>query len=84
LIIVTVLIAFLPFIQFEMTMKVFTEAYLLEIIYAIIFVFPAKCLVNFLRNREKIDAYDYGISYNPFKIFIDGDEFENRYLRSNG
>lgn len=83
LIIVTVLIAFLPFIKMQMTMKVFVHAYLLEIIYALLFVLPAKYLVDFLRNKEQIDAYDYGVSYNPFKIFIDGEQFENRYIRSD-
>ncbi len=83
LIIVTVLIAFLPFIKLEMTMKVFVDAYLLEIVYAILFVVPAKFLVNFLRQKEQIDAYDYGVSYNPFKIFTSGDSNENRYIRSN-
>ena len=66
----------------EMTMKVFIDAYILEIIYAILFVIPAKFLVNFLRRKEKIDAYDYGVSYNPFKIFNNGDISENRYIRS--
>ena len=56
LIIVTVLIAFLPSIKLEMTLKVFTHAYFLEIIYAFIFVLPAKYLVDFLRNKENIDA----------------------------
>lgn len=73
LILITVFIAFLPLIKLEMTVKVFKDAYLLEIFYALLFVFPAKYLVNFLRNKEKIDAYDYGVSYNPFKIFKDGE-----------
>ncbi len=77
------MIAFLPFINLEMTFKVFIDAYLLEIIYALLFVIPAKLLVNFLREKEKIDAYDYGVSYNPFKIFANGDVNENRYIRSN-
>lgn len=83
LIIITVLIAFLPYIKFDMTMKVFVDAYILEIVYALLFVVPAMLLVNFLRNKEKIDAYDYGVSYNPFKIFDNGDVNENRYIRSN-
>ena len=83
LIIVTVLIAFLPLIKFEMTMKVFTHAYVLEVFYALIFVLPAKYLVNYLRNKEKIDAYDYGVSYNPFNVFLDGEKIENRYFRGN-
>lgn len=83
LIIITVLIAFVPFIHMEATMKVFIHAYFLEIIYALLFVFPAKYLVDFLRKKEQIDAYDFGVSYNPFKIFVDGDVCENRYIRSN-
>lgn len=83
LIIITVLIAFVPIIKFELTMKVFVHAYFLEIIYAIIFVIPAKYLVNFLRSKEHIDAYDYGVSYNPFKIFEDGEYIENRYIRGD-
>lgn len=71
LIIVTIMIAFLPFIKLEMTMKVFYDAYFLEILYAFIFVFPAKILVDFLRKKENIDAFDYGVSYNPFKLFKD-------------
>lgn len=68
LILLTVLIAFTPFIHLKATIKVFFNAYFLEIIYAIIFVFPAQLLVNFLKKAEGIDAYDYGVSYNPFKF----------------
>jgi queuosine precursor transporter len=83
LIIITVFIAFFPFIKMQMTLKIFVHAYILEIFYAFLFVFPAKYLVDFLRSKEQIDAYDYGVNYNPFKIFIDGDGFENRYYGSN-
>ncbi len=78
LIIITVFIAFLPFIKFEMTLKVFLHAYFLEIVYAMVFVIPAKYLVDFLRYHENIDAYDYGVSYNPFRIFIN----ENNYIEN--
>ncbi len=77
------MIAFFPYIKFQMTMRVFIDPYILEV-YALLFVYPAKILVNFLRNKEMIDAYDYGVSYNPFKIFIDeGVSDENRYFGSN-
>lgn len=68
LILITVLIAFLPELQFTETMHVFVDAYKLEVIYAIIFVTPAQLLVNILVKFEGIDVYDYGISYNPFKF----------------
>jgi len=70
LILITVLIAFVPIIKFQMTMRVFVDAYFLEIIYAFIFVIPAQIIVFILKKKEGIDAYDYGISYNPFN-FID-------------
>ncbi|PIQ44083.1 MAG: hypothetical protein COV52_02245 [Gammaproteobacteria bacterium CG11_big_fil_rev_8_21_14_0_20_46_22] len=68
LILLTVLIAFTPFIHIKATMHIFFDAYFLEIIYALLFVYPAQLLVNFLKRSEGIDAYDYGVSYNPFKF----------------
>jgi len=68
LILITVLIAFIPIINFHMTMKVFVDAYFLEIIYCFIFVIPAQILVVMLKKQEGIDAYDYGVSYNPFNF----------------
>lgn len=50
------------------SVKIFFDAYFLEILYAIIFVIPAQYLVNVLKRLEGIDAYDYGVSYNPFKF----------------
>src|SRR5690606_23738615 len=83
LIIITVFVAFFPFIKLEMTLQIFVHAYILEIIYAFLFVYPANCLVDFLRSNEQINEYDYGVSYNPFKVFTDGEDCENRYIRSN-
>ena len=83
LILITILIAFLPFIKLDMTIKVFIDAYFLEIIYAFIFAFPANLLVNFLRKKEGIDAYDYGVSYNPFNLFENGEIDDNRNSRGN-
>lgn len=68
LIILTVLIAFTPFIHLKATMHVFVDAYTLEILYAFIFVVPAQLFVKFLKTKEGIDAYDYGVSYNPFNF----------------
>ncbi len=68
LIFITVIIAFIPAIHFEATMHVFRDAYLLEIIYSIIFAIPAQYLVRVLTRIERIDVYDYNVNYNPFKI----------------
>lgn len=83
LIMVIMSIAFLHFFKMEMTVKLFVDAYSLEIIYAFLFVIPAQILVNFIREKEGIDAYDYGVSYNPFKIFSKGNHHEDRYFRSH-
>ena len=68
LVVITVAIAFTPIINVGNTARVFLNAYLLEIFYAFLFVYPATILVKFLKKSEGIDAYDYDISYNPFKI----------------
>lgn len=68
LIVLTITIAFLPYYGLNFTSKIFINAYVLEVIYAIIFVIPAQILVWFLRNSENIDNYDYDISYNPFNF----------------
>lgn len=68
LIFITVMIAFTSDINIKEAIHVFWDAYKLEIVYAMIFAFPAQLLVSFLKNAEGIDVYDYGISYNPFKF----------------
>ena len=69
LILITVLIAFTHAIDLKNTLRIFFNAYFLEVIYAFIFVVPAHFLVKYLRKAENIDAYDYNVNYNPFLIF---------------
>lgn len=47
--------------------KIAGSAYILEIAYACIFVWPGWMLIIFLKKAEKIDVYDYNIDYNPFR-----------------
>ena len=68
LVLLTVLFAFTHYIHIRNTLHIFLNAYLLEIIYALIFAYPAQLLVTYLKNSEGIDIYDYSISYNPFKF----------------
>jgi len=68
LILITGLIAFVPILKIELTMDIIYNAYILELIYAFIFVIPAYFIVNLLKKYEGIDAYDYGVSYNPFNF----------------
>ena len=49
-------------------LKIMTSAYVVEIGYAFIFVWPACLLVYYLKKYDKFDAYDIGVSYNPIKF----------------
>ncbi len=45
-----------------------------------ILLFPfAAALTRFIKRIEKVDFYDYGISYNPLKVFNTISQGENRY-----
>lgn len=68
LVVLTAYVAFTGKIPIPTMLKLFASAYGLEIIYAIIFVWPALWLVKLLKRLENIDAYDYRINYNPFKF----------------
>ena len=43
------------------------SAYLLEIFYAFIFVWPGWVLILYLKKKEHIDVYDYNTNDNPFR-----------------
>lgn len=45
-----------------------------------VLLFPfAVALTSFIKQIEKVDFYDYGISYNPLKVFSPISRGENRY-----
>lgn len=46
------------------------DGYIFKMIYAFIVVWPVVMLTIWLKNSEKIDAYDHGISCNPFKLSV--------------
>ena len=47
------------------------DGYLFKMLYAFIAVWPVVLIAAMLKKSEKVEIYDYGISYNPFKISID-------------
>lgn len=61
-------LAFFGITPYLMVLKVILYAYLLELFYAAIFAIPALFIIMMLKRLEKIDAYDYNINYNPFKL----------------
>ena len=40
----------------------------IKMLYSLCFVIPASVLVRYLKSTDKIDHYDFGENYNPFKI----------------
>ena len=42
--------------------------FLISIVLQAIFALPVTFLVCFLKNSEKIDAYDVSLNFNPFKF----------------
>lgn len=60
--------AFIGTTSFANVAKVIVSAYILELFYAFIFVWPGWVLILFLKRAERIDTYDYNIDYNPFRF----------------
>ena len=63
-----VMIGFSSVISVWNQIRVIAWGYSLEIFYAVIFVWPAWGISAFLKNKEGIDSYDYGVNYNPFRF----------------
>ncbi|MFN7097955.1 MAG: VUT family protein, partial [Gammaproteobacteria bacterium] len=51
----------------ELTHLLFS-AYIFELIFTIIAVFPLTLLVRFLKKSEEVDVYDYNTDFNPFSL----------------
>lgn len=68
LVILTAFVAFTGKLPGWEMIKLFISAYGLEIVYAFVFVWPGWMLVKALKRWERIDAFDYDVSYNPFKF----------------
>ena len=69
--ILNVIICFLAFYDvsnFAVTMKITLSGYLLEVLYAILFSYPAFFIILILKRVEGRDAYDVGINYNIFRF----------------
>ena len=62
--------AFFGVEPFGKAMLLMLNGYLFKMLYASIAVWPTVMLVNFLKRSEKVDAYDIGVNYNPFKLSV--------------
>jgi uncharacterized integral membrane protein (TIGR00697 family) len=68
LVVLTAYVAFVGKVPFSIMLNMFLSAYGLELVYALLFVFPGYLIVLFLKYSEKIDVFDYDVNYNPFKF----------------
>lgn len=64
--IITGMLAFFGSMNIMHLFHLITSAYLLEIFYAIVFVWPGWMIIIYLKKKEQIDVYDYNTNYNPF------------------
>lgn len=74
LVFITIGIAFYGKIPFGQMMHLIGSAYMLELFYAVLFVYPAFFIAEYIKRKEKIDVYDLGTNFNPFKLEINKGE----------
>ncbi len=67
LVMITGFFAFTGTISLLKVAQVAGSAYVLEILYALVFVWPGWLLILYLKKKEKLDIYDYDVDYNPFR-----------------
>lgn len=63
------LVAFYGLFPREILISIIISNYLFKTGVEIFFTPVTYAIVKFLKKKEQIDAYDTGISYNPFKYF---------------
>jgi len=59
------------------------NTWIYKMIIAIILFPVAVLLANTIKRIEKLDYFDYGVSYNPIAVFNENITGENRYEKSN-
>lgn len=63
---VSVPIALYGILSFKEMLYLICYAYSYKIIFAIIISYPANVIADYIKRKERIDTYDYDVSYNPF------------------
>ncbi|MBA8666380.1 queuosine precursor transporter [Holosporaceae bacterium 'Namur'] len=61
-------IAFLGIMEFSVIWNIIITGYLFKLFYEIVALPLTYKIVNFLKNKDGIDYYDYKTSFNPFSI----------------
>lgn len=67
LVIITGFSAFTGTMSLGQVTKVAASAYVLELIYAAVFVWPGWMIIIYLKKNENLDVYDHQVKYNPFR-----------------
>ncbi len=62
---------FLGRMPFDKIVELIVYELIISIVIQAVFAFPATFFVNLLKRSEGVDAYDYGINFNPFKFNSD-------------
>ena len=57
------------------------NTWLYKMVFAILLFPLAIILANFFKRIEKLDYFDYGVSYNPMMVFSENDDGENKFLK---
>jgi uncharacterized integral membrane protein (TIGR00697 family) len=61
-------IMFVGTIDTHTLLQAMVISYVFKIIFAIIIAFPGNVIASILKKVEKVDVFDYGINFNPFKM----------------
>ncbi|NNM59020.1 MAG: queuosine precursor transporter [Legionellales bacterium] len=69
-------------VNFYQLMQILFVSLSFKLLFDVIAIVPANIFANFLKRKEQIDIYDYGLSLNPFKFNINSElisenEFNN-------
>ncbi|MFI4956525.1 MAG: queuosine precursor transporter [Gammaproteobacteria bacterium] len=66
MVIIVIGVAFYGKMPLNELIRLMASAYSFELMYAIIFSYPARLIAEFIKQKESIDVYDIGINFNPF------------------
>lgn len=59
------------------------NTWIYKMIFAIVLFPIAIVLANAIKRIEKLDYFDYGVSYNPMVVFSENVPGENKYNKKN-
>jgi uncharacterized integral membrane protein (TIGR00697 family) len=67
-VLIAIPLGYLGIYNWDIIEKIMISDYSLRLCYALIVAFPANIWVNYLKRTTGLDAYDYRVSFNPFRF----------------